>query len=580
MNRWSSLGIGVVASVLSLVTAGTEATAQLANPAHTRARVEPSLVHLYFWEEGDANQKGSPLAGHGTGFVVTDPDNRRWIATTAHGFWTTDPKKMIVSVTYRLPWMTDSTPCLTQLIDKAHDVAMLSPNREFPLDDVPPLDWGTADPIDGDQLLVVGSPSGLEFRSEAGEAKNKPITVFQMARHQMVGLEAFAPMKADLTFIQHNILIAGGFSGSPVVSLRDGKVVGLQSSTLPDAAFVGFAIHRQHVRGFDWRIPPNNLEKPILVSVDTALAWKSAPAVPFKANPVAVPKPPKGEAPPPVKVKLGGIEVEAPFIHHGYVEPDARKVIEKYVEDKDWYLTEQFGGNRLTRLQDLLDRVPVARISNPLLGFQVLVPKGYRYSAQPTEQPNGLLVTFSPNKKVAAPYDWPLSIWVTVEPNLFTQARANFAKQLTLPDNSKLKITLTDDQTKSPAAFATFRDRMVNAMVADVVDPRFAYRDLGIRTQHVSDDPKKPPTFRGNPKSPIFTNLIAGEGRWLRSIYFSANDVEQLCHHVRLSGRDPRVFVVHYQSSKKNAIAFNTGQGAFDPIHAEYALIASTVSAR
>src|SRR5206468_1649841 len=132
-----------------------------------------------------------------------------------------------------------------------------------------------------------------------------------------------------------------------------------------------------------------------LVSADSALARKAAPAVPFKATPAAFSASPLGKTPP-VKVKLGGIEVEAPFVHHGYIERDARKVIEKYVEDKDWYLTEQFGGNRLKQFQDLLDRVPVARISNPLLGFQVLVPKGYRYSAQPTEKPNGLLVTFSP----------------------------------------------------------------------------------------------------------------------------------------------------------------------------------------
>ena len=66
-------------------------------------------------------------------------------------------------------------------------------------------------------------------------------------------------------------------------------MVGIQSSTLMDAVFVGFAVHRQHVRGFD-KIPPSNLNKPIIVSVDAALAWKSASAVPFKANQVAVPR--------------------------------------------------------------------------------------------------------------------------------------------------------------------------------------------------------------------------------------------------------------------------------------------------
>ena len=135
-----------------------------------------------------------------------------------------------------------------------------------------------------------------------------------------------------------------------------------------------------------------------------------------------------------MKVKVDGIEVEAPFIHHGYVEKDARKVIEKYVEDKDWYLTERFDGKRLKHLQDLLDRAPVARISNPILGFQVLVPKGYRYNAQATEEPNGLLVTFQSEQEGRrtirlADIDLGNGRADDVHP-----ARTDFAERLALPD--------------------------------------------------------------------------------------------------------------------------------------------------
>jgi hypothetical protein len=230
----------------------------------------------------------------------------------------------------------------------------------------------------------------LEFTDYQGKTKSTPLTVADIARRQEKEVKAFAPMAGDLTFIRHDIPIAEGFSGSPVVSLRDGKVVGVQSSTLKDAAFVGFAVHRQHIHKFDWKTPARDLKDPILTSVDTVLARKSAQAVPYRPNPIAT----APKEPPPVKITLGGIEVEAPFVHHGYIEKDAFKVLEKYIEDQDWYLSEQFSGRRLKHLQDLLDRTSVARISNPLLGFEVLVPKGYRYSVLPTDKGGVLLALY------------------------------------------------------------------------------------------------------------------------------------------------------------------------------------------
>ena len=44
--------------------------------------------------------------------------------------------------------------------------------------------------------------------------------------------------------------------------------------------------------------------------------------------------------------------------------------------------------------------------------------------------------------------------------------------------------------------------------------------------------------------------------------------------------RDPRVLVVHFQFTQKNMIAFNTGKGNVDFVHAAYAVIASGISAR
>lgn len=298
--------------------------------------------------------------------------------------------------------------------------------------------------------------------------------------------------------------------------------------------------------------------------IEQVLAQTAARPVPFDAKPVPAAD---GDGPRPVKIKLGGVEVDAPFIHHGYVERDARTVIEKYVQDKEWYTHEGFGGMRVLRLQELLNRTQLARISNPLLGLQMLAPKGYQYSAQSTTKPDGLVVTFNPpvGKKVPKPYDWPLSIWVTVEPDLFTNARAVFSDKV---DSAEFK--LTDAEKGNPALFAKARDRYVRAIVADVVDPRFALRDLGIR---IKDGPEK---FRGNPESEAFGHLMAGEGTWLRSNYQSVNG--SLCHQVRIGSCDPLALIVHLQYTKENAMAFNELDGLPDLTHSENAIIASTVS--
>jgi len=163
---WScNLGIGVGAGLLSLLIPVSAASGQpiTLNQEKVQKRVEKSLVYLRFWRDGAGNDKGSDLAGQGTGFVITDPNKRKWIATASHGFWTTDARKRVASVTYRLPKEKDFYACGTILLDEKHDLAMLSPNRAAPLNNTLALDWGTTDPKDGDLLLVVGSPSGLEF---------------------------------------------------------------------------------------------------------------------------------------------------------------------------------------------------------------------------------------------------------------------------------------------------------------------------------------------------------------------------------------------------------------------------------
>ena len=426
---------------------------------------------------------------------------------------------------------------------------------------MPALELNTDDLGKHESLYAFGSASALPAELCSGYVSADPVTVAEIVKRQRLPRESFRPFADDLTFLRHDILIARGYSGCPVVTAQ-GKLVGVQSATLQDAAFVGFAIHGKHIRGFDWDRKPLRLTALDLskFNIDKVLASTAARPVPYKPEVAAPPAP--ANDPPPVKVKLGGVEVEAPFIHHGYVERNARTVIEKYVQDKEYYTVEKFGGMRVMRLQELLDRTELARISNPVLGFQMLVPKGYRYSAQTTTKPDGLLVTFDPpeGRKVAAPYDWPLSIWVTVEPQLYAKARATVIEEVKANK-------FTDDQKKD----SVFLERYMNAVVADTVDPRFATRDLEIR---IKDGDK----YRGDPKAEAFEQFVAGEGAWFRSNYLSVNGT--LCHNVRIGHRDPLVLIVHFQFAKKDAIAFNDLKGTPDPTEMEYALLASTVSTK
>lgn len=568
MRQVWRMGLPVVSAyvifVLATPSLGVAPPADLEKSV--QAKVEPSVVYLQFWTAGNAN--GSEVAGYGTGFVIADSKQRRWIHTAAHSLTAAGSKgqKKVESVWYRLPRQEKFVECGKMIVDEKYDLAALSPHPHYPLA-VPPLRLHTGDLERRATLYAIGSATALRVDMYHGPLTDEPITVEQMARMRLLEPSAFKPFAADLTFLRHGIPIAPGYSGCPIVT-GEAKVVGVQSSTLKDAAFVGFAVHHKHIHQFDWDRRPVNLAAVDLThsDIEQVLAQTAARPVPFEAQPVPAAD---GDGLRPVKIKLGGVEVDAPFIHHGYVERDAKTVIEKYVQDKEWYIQEPFGGMRVLRLQELLDRTRLARISNPVLGFQMLAPKGYRYSAQATTNPDGLVVTFDPppDRDVRKPYDWPLSVWVTVEPDLFTKGRADYLNKV----NSG-EFKLTDAEKANPALFAMARDRYVNAVVADVVDPRFALRDLEIG---VKDSPEK---FRGNPKAETFAHVMGGEGAWLRSNYLSVNG--SLCHNVRIGSRDPLVIVVHFKYTKENANAFYRFDGVPWPTDHEYSIIASTVSTK
>lgn len=557
---------GILAYVLTVHTlSGTPAMADERERERSvvQQKITPSIAYLQFWT------RDGEIARYGTGFVVESRDAGRskWIITSAHSLRKSGSKP-IAAVLYRLSNQETPVECGEMLLDVKHDLVAFRPNPIHPIT-VPAVQFYNGKLAKDQRLYALGSPYALAVIPYDGYSAGE-LTIAELADRQRIPLENFRPFSPDLRYLQHTITIAGGFSGCPLVT-KDGKVVGLQASTLPDDQFVSFAVHQKHIQQFDWGRKPAklialNLED---FNVDRVLRQTAARRVVYdpEASRPPVKLPERKHAS--VKIRLGGIDVEAPFVHHGYVERDARTVIEKYVQDKQWYTEEKFGAMRVIRLQELLDRTPLARISNPLLGFQMLVPKGYRYSAQSTSKPDGLLVTFDPpeGREVAKPYDWPLSIWVTVEPQLFTNARDVFAKKV-----KSGEFKPTEGERKKPELFANFRDRYVKALVADVVDPRFALRDLGIRIQ---DGPNK---IRGSGKSKLFAQVIAGEGAWLRSNYQSIGG--SLNHLVRIGSRDPLVLVVHYQYNKEDAAAFHQLTGKPNITDLEYTILASTVSTR
>lgn len=532
----------------------------------------PSVVYLQFWTE--ATKEAATCAGNSTGFIIKDPSNRKRILTTAHSLAPTNYGRAITSVKYRLHNDSSWTRfCSDALVDESHDLAVLTPAS--PNDLVgEPLEFHKDDKFVERELFALGSANSLAVRLLKELSKAEVITIKSMAKRLAIPPESFklqgdrtAALDYNLKMVRHGIPVAPGYSGCPVVT-DDGKVVGIQSSTLENAPIVGFAIHYSHLDTFDWRRPGRKLRDFKFESQTASVVLKpmSAPHTVFRTEGA------KSKSSLSATIILEGLKVEAPLIHEGYVEEsDAFVVIKKYIHDKEWYFQEEFGGIRILRLQQLLRRTRLARITNPTLGFQMLVPEGYRYSVQSTTAPDGMLLTFMPqlDRKTDPPYDWPVSMWVTVEPKMFVDGRASFNNELKTG-----KIELTEDQRISPVLFDAFRRRWVSATVADAVGPRFALRDLDLRIKDV--DKNDVVSYRGNPGAEAFTKYARGKGAWLRDVYVS--ETTPLGHIVRIGTREPLVAIVHTQYSIKKALLFNNPDVDADDLDAEFILLVSSFS--
>lgn len=238
MNRALRMGLRPVSAcvifVLATPLSGAAQSAELEKSI--QAKVAPSVVYLQFWTAG--TERGAEVGGYGTGFVIADSKQRNWILTAAHLLIAAGSKeqKKIEGVTYRLPRQETFVHCGEMIVDEKYDLAALSPHPRYPLE-VLPLRLHTVDLEGRVELYAIGSASALSVDMYHGPQTAEPITVEKMAEMRLLPLDAFKPFAADLTLLRHGIPIAPGYSGCPIVT-GEGKVVGVQSSTLKDAAFV------------------------------------------------------------------------------------------------------------------------------------------------------------------------------------------------------------------------------------------------------------------------------------------------------------------------------------------------------
>lgn len=531
-----------------------------------REKVEPSIVYLRFFN-GDGQ-----VVGFATGFVVADPDGNKRILTAAHSFASRDPAKRIVSVTYCEHGKDKKfLPCDRVWEDKEHDLAVLNPHPRFPLPKALPIARRMPGP--NTRLYAIGSPAGLTATPFEGDLEHAEVTVKAMAAAQGRSVRDYAPLVEDLSFLQHSINIAPGCSGCPVVNAA-GEVVGIQCSTLPGASAVGFAVRYLHLTNFNWKRPARDLAKdgPKVGNVADVLNLSSAKPVPYAE------KPPVTKTPLKAAIRVGDRTIECPFHEIGYVERRAETVIAKYMQDQEYYQEKAFRTIRRQRLQELLDRTKVVRITNPVLGLEFLVPSGYTYGVQPTSKAKGLLdgliVTFRPTVPRRGPkaYDWPLSFWVTVEPELFEQARAQFAAMVR---DGQLKLTA--EQRKSPAKRVELMGVFTTANMADRLSLRFRDEHLRLRVLPPNYDPKKGGKIPGDPRAEVFKEYTGGEGGWSRCNYFSLTGTTG--HNVRLWSKEPLAIVTHFQFDTDDLKAYIDGGKPTDTLP-EYLLIATSAAIR
>ncbi|HOU89390.1 MAG TPA: S1C family serine protease [Polyangiaceae bacterium] len=216
---WRPRG-GAAAALLALGLAALPARAE--ELGAIAARVKRSVVHLEL-----ADAAGEPL-GNGTGFLVSADGQ---VVTNHHVI------AKVAAVTARLGDGRRVPARGVVALDAEHDLALLALEGGG----YEPLPLGTASGLAvGDEVVVIGSPAGL-----AGSLSVGVVSALRGEAARAAAPDADHPRAWAL---QITAAISPGSSGSPVVAVRSGAVVGVAVGQRTDGQALNFAVPVDHAR--------------------------------------------------------------------------------------------------------------------------------------------------------------------------------------------------------------------------------------------------------------------------------------------------------------------------------------------
>jgi hypothetical protein len=499
--------------------------------------IRASVAWITYCADGKNEHRAS-------GFLIEHPVTRKKFIVTA-GHLYSGP----MTLSARFEGMASPVPCDLIDVNDNCDLMVLSPRAEIKAPVLPLLTKKDPQPTQTDPVLLVGCAGGLSVAEHDGMIHAASITADALARERLgVNFKQQTSPQGDTLIIRHNAFSTEGMSGCPLVD-KAGRVIGVQSGALPSAKNECFAIAIANLNRLDLNKPP----KPLHVGGDKELTdAKSAPLYDkqaFKTLPIQIDK------------DLINAQCELREL----VSTDADAVIRNYVQDKDAF-QRTFTAPRLQRV---LERSSVRRLTNPAFGFNVLVPESYRCMTNATVNPTGIVVSLtSTDKAVAPPYN-TITLRAFLPTDSFLDAKRDFEMRIKKDGYSILK-----DQRDNPIAQAIVRRGYIDGVVVGQAEAKFWWQTLGIRVR-MNDK-----TLLGPPGAEIFssksrTAYQPGSTAWTRINYLSESGTDG--HSVHIGILENVVVLVHYQFQKQDFDDFFAGA---EPSRAflERFFIRSTVS--
>gem|GEM_PF-1039640 len=223
VSRRRRLGGAAAAAFIGLGLGLAALPARAEDLGAIAARVKRSVVHLEL-----ADAAGESL-GNGTGFLVS-ADGR--VVTNHHVI------AKVAAVTARLGDGRRVPARGVVALDAEHDLALLALEGGG----YEPLPLGTVrDLAVGDEVVVIGSPAGL--------AGSLSVGVVSALRGEAAARAAAPDADHPRAWaLQSTAAISPGSSGSPVVAVRSGAVVGVALGQRTDGQALNFAVPVDHVR--------------------------------------------------------------------------------------------------------------------------------------------------------------------------------------------------------------------------------------------------------------------------------------------------------------------------------------------